>query len=326
MLRFLLILALFVPAVARAQSFEPVKMYHSFGGSVLCNASFSGAGKVLLLDPANGLVAEAEIEPGEVDLAGLFPQVWDRWDSEARPGQPITEPGLWYAQLEVNGERVGSAIVVQPMVSPATAKAGRAIQWSPRVAGRVVYTGVRLYPERHVVMETSMGSIEYAMRPDHAPNTVFSFLHLVEGGFYEGIIFHRVVAKNPQGEPFVIQAGDPTGTGVGGPGYLIDLEPSTLPHDFGVLSMARSGDPDSNGSQFFVCLSRAGTHFLDGNYTAFGQAVGGKSTILDIAKVPVGPGDRPENPPVIERARLIEAPPRGEAPAPLTRDDAAGEE
>lgn len=320
MLQRLILLAISWPALAMGQSFEPVKMYNGYGRDLLANADFEGAGRVLLLDHENNEVAAAEIKSGEVDLAELFPQFWTRWDADLTPGQPIQDPELWYAQLEVDGERVGAAIVCQPTISPSTAfSQGRAIQWSPRVSGRVVYSGLRLYEEQHVVLETSMGSMEFRMRPDEAPNSAFNFLHLVEGGYYDGIIFHRVVELNPQGNPFVIQAGDPTGTGSGGPGYMIDLEDSKLKHTFGVLSMARSSDPDSNGSQFFVCLSREGTNFLDGNYTAFGEAVGGASTIIELSKVEVGPGDRPVEPPVIERARLIDAPPRGQSPAPVTR-------
>src|SRR5258708_35830605 len=119
-------------------------------------------------------------------------------------------------------------------------------------------------------METSLGDIELAMRPDEAPNTVWNFLTLCAGGFYTDIIFHRIKAVNPATRsPFVIQAGDPlqrkdvpaeaTGAGEGGPGYWINLEPSKLPHDFGVVSMARKSDgslPNLAGSQFFISLSR----------------------------------------------------------------------
>jgi peptidyl-prolyl cis-trans isomerase B (cyclophilin B) len=187
-----------------------------------------------------------------------------------------------------------------------------------------IYSGIRAYTEKHVVMETDEGTIEFRLRPDEAPNTVWSHMQLVDGGFYTDIIFHRVVPKTntPQGEhPFVIQAGDPLGQGNGGPGFMIDLEPSQLEHAFGVLSMARSGDPNTNGSQFFVCLSRPGTSFLDGRYTAFGEAVKGADVIVKIGATPLAnaASGRPVEPPVIERAYLVDAPPYGEGPDPVER-------
>ena len=105
---------------------------------------------------------------------------------------------------------------------------------------------------------------------------------------------------------FVIQAGDPTGTGSGSPGYSFILEKSPLPHDFGVLGMARSSDPNTNGAQFYVALSREATEHLDGKYVTYGQLVRGKEVIMKIANVKIGPkDDRPEKPPVIKSARLV---------------------
>ena len=147
------------------------------------------------------------------------------------------------------------------------------------------------------------------MRPDAAPNTAWNFLELVKGGFYTDIIWHRIVAKRADGSPFVIQAGDPTGTGNGGPGYAFPLEDSPLPHDFGVISMARSTDPNTNGSQIFVCLSRAGTKHLDHRYASFGELVRGKEVVLKTGQVPVGKDDHPTDPPVIRRAYLVNAKP-----------------
>jgi cyclophilin family peptidyl-prolyl cis-trans isomerase len=173
-------------------------------------------------------------------------------------------------------------------------------------------SGVRLYRERDVVLHTSEGDIRLAMRPDHAPNTVFNFLSLCEGGFYRDIAFHRVVPMTREGEPFIIQAGDPTAVGDGGPGYWLPLERSGLPHEFGTISMARDGDPDSAGSQFFICLSREGTARLDGDYCAFGYAMEGREAILAIAGVELADVEagRPVDPPRIESTELIPAPPR----------------
>ena len=175
-----------------------------------------------------------------------------------------------------------------------------------------LFTGLRIYPERDVILHTTKGDIRLAMRPDEAPNTVWNFLELSRGGFYRDVMFHRVVKLDRLGRPFVIQAGDPTATGDGGPGYWLPIENSHLAHDFGVISMARSDDPDSNGSQFFIGLSREGTSRLDGQYCAFGYAVDGAQTIIDIAEVEIADlaMGRPADPPVIKSAELVPAPPR----------------
>ena len=134
--------------------------------------------------------------------------------------------------------------------------------------------------------------------PDIAPETVANFQKLVAQKFYDGLIFHRVISG------FMIQGGDPEGTGMGGPGWSIKGEFSSngvennLKHTRGVLSMARSNDPDSAGSQFFI-MHKAAYH-LDGQYAAFGKVVIGMDTVDEIASVQVA-GDRPVNPPVMEK-------------------------
>jgi peptidyl-prolyl cis-trans isomerase B (cyclophilin B) len=172
-------------------------------------------------------------------------------------------------------------------------------------------------------MTTTEGTMTFRLRPDHAPNTVWNFRTLVEGGFYTDIVFHRIIGPS-QGSPgFMAQVGDPTGTGGGGPGYVIDLENSKLPHDFGVLSMARTGDPNTNGSQVFVCFSREGTQGLDGLYCSFAQAVSGAETILKLGAhpteaAPSGEMSKPKDPaPRLVSARLVDAPPLTQQPAPV---------
>ncbi|MFI4898435.1 MAG: peptidylprolyl isomerase [Phycisphaerales bacterium JB059] len=281
-------------------------------------------------------VETAAAAAGRVDLAALFPGLWR-----------AETPETLYAQLVLDGAPVGPALVLQPMLTPNYAMnmseqnpmlpvigKGRVMFEDERVALRhqsglsdqrereVVYSGIRAYVDRHVILETSEGEIRFRMRPDAAPNTAFNFLHLAEGGLYTDVIFHRVVAALPNGAPFVIQSGDPSGGGFGGPGYFLDLEPTTLRHDFGVLSMARSDDPNSNGSQFFVCLSREGTAHLDGRYTAFGEAISGADVIERIARVEVGENDRPVDPPLILRARVVDAPPLGQEPDRVSRPEA----
>ena len=128
--------------------------------------------------------------------------------------------------------------------------------------------------------------------PDKAPITVKNFVDLAEKGFYDGLIFHRVI------EGFMIQGGDPDGTGCGGPGYSIKGEFSSngvkndLKHTRGVISMARSMAPDSAGSQFFIMHEDA--PHLDGQYAAFGKLIDGFETLDEIAETPTGRADRPK--------------------------------
>lgn len=173
-------------------------------------------------------------------------------------------------------------------------------------------TGFRVYIDADVRLRTDRGDLLFALRPDAAPNTAWNFRHLVDGGFYRGVVFHRVVPLTAAGDPFVVQAGDPTATGNGGPGWWLPMEPSTLPHDFGVLSMARAAHPDSAGSQFFVCLSRPGTARLDGDYTSFGELIAGDDVLRAIAAVRLADVEtgRPRNPPLIQEAFLEATGPR----------------
>jgi cyclophilin family peptidyl-prolyl cis-trans isomerase len=162
------------------------------------------------------------------------------------------------------------------------------------------------------IVVTDAGSIRLAFAPDAAPATVRNFITLAEQGFYDNTIFHRIVPMNREGQPFVIQGGDPTGTGDGGPGWNLAMEPSDLPHDFGVVGMARGDEPHSAGSQFYIALSRAGTARLDGQYTAFAYAVAGADTIRAIADRPIADAatGRPGDPPKVLRVDIVPAPPR----------------
>jgi peptidyl-prolyl cis-trans isomerase B (cyclophilin B) len=121
-------------------------------------------------------------------------------------------------------------------------------------------------------IETNKGTIELELYPEHAPKTVNNFAFLADEGFYDGTAFHRVI------DGFMIQGGDPTGTGRGGPGYQFEDEVTNNPlsHDLGVLSMANAG-PDTNGSQFFI--TRAPQPHLDGQHTVFGEVVDGQDVV-----------------------------------------------
>ena len=144
-----------------------------------------------------------------------------------------------------------------------------------------------------VTFEMENGSTFKAeLYPEKAPNTVANFVNLVEKGFYNGLIFHRVIAG------FMIQGGDPNGTGMGGPGYTIKGEfaangfrENNLRHNRGVLSMARTMMPNSAGSQFFVMHANA--PHLDGQYAAFGKVTEGMETVDTIAECETGFQDRP---------------------------------
>lgn len=143
-----------------------------------------------------------------------------------------------------------------------------------------------------VTFEMENGDIMKAeLYPEVAPNTVNNFVSLVKKGFYDGLIFHRVISG------FMIQGGDPEGTGIGGPGYSIKGEfaqngvANNLVHDAGVLSMARAMHPDSAGSQFFIMHKNA--PHLDGAYAAFGKVTEGMEVVNQIAETDTDYSDRP---------------------------------
>ena len=143
------------------------------------------------------------------------------------------------------------------------------------------------------------GVIVVELYPEIAPNTVANFIELANAGFYDGLIFHRVISG------FMIQGGDPEGTGMGGPGYSIKGEfaengfENSLKHERGVISMARSMMPDSAGSQFFIM--HADAPHLDGQYAAFGKVLEGMDVVDAIAAVETDANDRPASDVVIAR-------------------------
>jgi peptidyl-prolyl cis-trans isomerase B (cyclophilin B) len=148
-------------------------------------------------------------------------------------------------------------------------------------------------PSPHAIIKTKFGEIDVKFLPDVAPGHVENFIKLAKSGFYNGTIFHRVIPG------FMIQGGDPKTKdpskkaeyGSGGPGYTIKAEFNDTPHKRGVLSMARTSDPDSAGSQFFICVENS--PFLDGKYTAFGEVVKGMGVADKIVQAPRDPHDNP---------------------------------
>jgi peptidyl-prolyl cis-trans isomerase B (cyclophilin B) len=134
---------------------------------------------------------------------------------------------------------------------------------------------------------TSLGEITVELWTDVAPNHAENFLKLARRGFYDGLLFHRVI------KGFVIQGGCPHGTGTGGPGWNVKAEFNDRQHVPGTLSMARSSDPDSAGSQFFICLTREKCRHLDKQYTGFGQVTRGLDVVAKLGAVETGRNDRP---------------------------------
>lgn len=147
------------------------------------------------------------------------------------------------------------------------------------------------------VMETSLGTLEIKLYADKAPITVSNFVTLAREGFYDGLIFHRIISG------FMSQGGDPKGTGAGGPGYKFqdEFHPDLKHSKKGILAMANSG-PNTNGSQFYITF--AATPHLDGRHSVFGEVIAGEDVIDKISKVETGPSDKPKVDVVIKKLTI----------------------
>ena len=343
---FTLLTTLFVQASAPfalgQDLLEPRRLYTGIEQPMPVVLSMRGRSEVpangftiLLLD-GEGQVLDSieELQPGPYDLFGILPEI-----------RNITKTSR--VQVIADGEAIGSPLVVQPMLTPSPVRSVRDVRadgktgytrvigfgdelldpdseedrlaiekqkespdWDP--GEPMVNTGIRVYPDRDVILNTGFGEIRIALAPEFAPNTAWNFRHLAEGGFYDDTTVHRVVHFDRNGNRFVIQGGDPSGTGNGSAGWNLPMERSELPHDLGVISMARADHPDSAGSQWFICLSRAGTRRLDGQYIAFGWATDGAETIARIADVEIADvsAGRPADPPTVYSATLVPARPQ----------------
>ena len=165
---------------------------------------------------------------------------------------------------------------------------------------------IKKMSETKAIIETKFGNIELKFFPDVAPNHVNSFMELAKKGFYDGTTFHRVIPG------FMIQGGDPNSKnpnkashGTGGPGYTVKAEFNDKPHKRGILSMARSSDPNSAGSQFFICVADA--PFLNNQYTVFGEVASGMEVADKIVNQPRDPRDNP-NERIEMKVRIVEKP------------------
>ncbi|MCL6452530.1 MAG: peptidylprolyl isomerase [Alicyclobacillus sp.] len=155
------------------------------------------------------------------------------------------------------------------------------------------------------VIHTTEGAFTVELLAEAAPKTVNNFVFLAGEGYYDGVVFHRII------EPFMIQTGDPTGTGRGGPGYRFEDElPPALPYAPGVVAMANAG-PNTNGSQFFICTGPQSEYLnRSPNYTVFGRVTEGMDVVSKIAATPVGRSDagevsRPLTPVRMERVEIV---------------------
>jgi peptidyl-prolyl cis-trans isomerase B (cyclophilin B) len=308
-------LTILIPLSFVLQQVTPAHTYNGLHNGVVVEVDLpEGAdmGKLVLVDFKQQQVSlPVSLKAGTYDLTKRVPEI-----------NQLTSAVL--LQLFVQGKQVGAPLVIQPMLS----REVPVVEEVARPDGKSMYTkitgwqneaeedgvdgaflsGWRVYENKDAVIKTSLGIIRISLRPDVAPNTVWNFRELARGDFYDKTTFHRIVPLSSKGHPFVIQGGDPTGSGMGGPGFWLPIERSTLPHDFGVISMARAGDPDSAGCQFFLCLSRAGTSRLDTQYCAFGETIEGAEVIRAIAAVPLSDpaSGKPLVPPTITSIKLTD--------------------
>lgn len=302
-------------------------------------------------DGSASVAATAGLIGWQADLAALFDL------EEVMRDRPAV-----FVQLSYRGEPIGPALVLEPLraapravdaltnqVLTAFDRGDRAAldaliglpeQIKSQLRRRIellppradALSGWRITRDTWIVLETTAGVITLSLRPDIAPRTCRHVLGLVERGFYDGVGFHRVIAEDGLGRPYLVQTGDPSGTGIGGCGSTLPFEPSALKHDFGAVSMARlPDDPNSASSQFFICLGRDACADLDGSYTVFAEVVGGVRALRTIAASPLMPsndGDpaatphRPIEPIVITSARPIDAPPLEMRRPPVGPEDA----
>jgi peptidyl-prolyl cis-trans isomerase B (cyclophilin B) len=261
----------------------------------------------ILVKPPNGEAALVLTDFTNRQLSGDKPvMVGEEKTIDLKTMLPEGMPGGTYLLYAVPAKNARKDFIGTPLVINVEEDRRQGAQPGPMV--------VHVEPLAYVTMTTDKGPpMNIAFYYDVAPNTVDNFLKLAAEGFYDGLIFHRIVPD------FVVQGGDPRGDGTGGPGYMLHEEFNARPHLEGVLSMARNGDPNeaggamprcefanSAGSQFFLCLKYENTKQLDHRYTAFGRVIDGMETVKNIGGVPLADEvtGRPKTPPKILNAEI----------------------
>jgi cyclophilin family peptidyl-prolyl cis-trans isomerase len=199
-----------------------------------------------------------------------------------------------------------ASTTTSPVATGASAACPKVAQPAPKGPQRLHRPTLRLDPARRYTarLQTSCGEIDIALAVRRAPRTAASFVYLAQKHFFDGLTFHRV-ARAPDGTPFVVQGGDPLGTGAGGPGYqVVEPPPASLRYTHGVVAMAKTqaDPPGASGSQFFI-VSGADAG-LPPDYALVGQVSAGDAVVGQIAAVPTDSNERPLQPVVIERVTI----------------------
>jgi cyclophilin family peptidyl-prolyl cis-trans isomerase len=203
----------------------------------------------------------------------------------AAPGAPTSTPNR-PAATQPSSAQVSSALspLAKPAASPSTAAStaaqGAPVSAVPKQFSSAPPMSIDQSKKYTATIDTSMGTMKAELFANEAPATVNNFVFLAQQGFYDGVTFHRVINN------FMVQTGDPTGTGTGGPGYRFNDEPVKRQYSRGTLAMANAG-PNTNGSQFFIVHK---DYPLPPNYTIFGQLTDGLDVLDKIATTPTGPG------------------------------------
>ncbi len=263
-----------------AASISNARMWNPPGGPVNVTVKPDGPASLVLTDFAGKVIdpaAPLEIA-GEktVDIKAVYPK--------------ISEGGTFVLYVVPKDKKI-SEFEGTPLVVEA-----RSDRQTPGAAPEVI----KIQPLEFAEIQTAHGPMKAIFYYDSAPITVDNFLNLAREGFYDGLLFHRVVPG------FVLQGGDPKGDGSGGPGYEVNQEFNDRPHEAGVLSMARRQDPNSAGSQFFICLDYNQTKQLDNHYTAFGKVIDGMDIARQIEKTPLSDAEngKPAAPQIIDKIEV----------------------
>lgn len=292
--------AIFVSILSLASVLVPSKGWYPPGEPILINVKGGAGETTLLLTDFAGKSFEAQGGPKNAILPAGDQQV-----DVGRMFPILSTPGTYVLFALPRESRSMYDFAGTPLVIGVRDDRRRGAP-----PGAMV---VKVEPLVYAMMTTEKGLLTIAFFYEVAPHTTTNFINLASSGFYDGLTFHRIVPG------FVIQGGDPRGDGSGGPGYMIDAEFNDRPHEEGVLSMARSEDPNeasgappraefanSAGSQFFICLDYNTTKQLDRRYTGFGRVIEGMDVVKQLAAVPLADerSGRPQDAPVIRKVEI----------------------